>query len=240
MKKERTKIYIKANPEERYITCSGIEFFEFIKYLPRPINNLMVLMGGNNVISLETICDRGLELFEGQDFVESLTKKNIHALGDFCFVDYASRGATTALGEEQIAELLYLGHMYKPLYSPFFEPLQNRFAYLSHDDGWYCKLYCRELEEFAPILFGKIAVSAKIPFHDNSDIINKRLLQLATNGVLIDLDEISHEEKRSDIKIFSVGEYLDMDKVLNNFQKLKKSAAKVNVLSHADEKWRLI
>jgi hypothetical protein len=36
MKKARTKLYIKASPNENEIVYSGIEFAEFINYLIQP------------------------------------------------------------------------------------------------------------------------------------------------------------------------------------------------------------
>jgi hypothetical protein len=140
MKKSRMQIYVNAALEENKAIYTGITFAEFIKYLPSPIENLMLLMGGSSVLFVETESERGLELFEGRELVDKLTRENLYSLGNFCFTDYAHLGGTKYLSEEQIAELLYLSHMFKPLKLPFFEPLQNRFAYLAHDDGWYCKL----------------------------------------------------------------------------------------------------
>lgn len=235
MKKPRMQIYVKATPEENQVIYTGIEFAEFIKYLPDPIENLMVLMGGSNVLSFETESERGLELFERRELVDKLATMNVHNLGNFCFTDYAIPGNTRYLSEEQIAELLYLGHMFKPLKLPFFEPLQNRFAYLAHDDGWYCKLYCREISDFMPVLFGKIAANAGMPISACSENICKQLLHLATAGILIDLEETAYEKGIANVKIYTVGEYSDMDNVLNNFEQIKVGASQINHLQYSDK-----
>ena len=224
----RTKIYVKATREINEIVYTGIEFAEFIEYSPKSLDNLMIISGGSSAISFESKFDRGLELFEGRKNVYKLAKEAVYGLGDLCFVDYASPGSTTGLSEEQIAELLYLGFMFKPLQSPFFEPLQNNFAYLAHDDGWYCKLYCRDMDDFGTVLCSKIIAAAAI--QNSCEILyctKNRILQLAEQGLLIDLEELTQKSSHS-INLYSIGAYSDMDAVLNNCQTLKKEASQIN------------
>lgn len=239
MKKVRTKIYVKASPENNEVVFSGIEFAEFINYLPQPMENLMLITGGSSIVLAETNLERGLELFEGHNLIGKLTKQNIYNLGNFCFVDYASASNTNNLSEEQIAELLYLGHMFKPLKSPFFEPLQNRFAYLAHDDGWYCKLYCRNLSEFVPVLLGKLASHEKLPKPNCSNVINEHLLQLTISGIFIDLEEINFGKGSADIKIYTVGNFSSIDDILNNLQHIKNNALQINNLHCSKEEWTI-
>jgi len=223
IRKERTKIYVKVTPERSEIICSGITFAEFIKHLPTPIENLLLIK-----------CDywgnqqkHGFEVLEGQENVEKLIVEDI-SHGDFCFVDYTSPQAVNELHKKQIAELLYLGHVFEPLDTPFFEALHNNFIYLSHDDGWYCKLYCKNISDFATVLCNKIA--AIIPTETGglvSDSVKEKILQLATNGILIDLDEILQDGM---ITLYSIGEHSDIDGMLNNWQQMKSSASKVSQL----------
>ncbi|MCL2677695.1 MAG: hypothetical protein FWE85_01420 [Clostridiales bacterium] len=228
--KTRTKIYVKIFPGKNEVIYSGIDFAEFVKYLPQPIKNLMLITGGSNVILSESRFERGLKLFEGYEFIEKLAKENIYNLGEFCFVDYAMPHQTSELSEEQIAELLYLGHMSKPLHTPFFEALQNDFAYLAHDDGWYCKIYCRNLYDFISVLCKKIMLHASNKkAHEISDDVKERMLQLAMDGILVDLDELS--QKDDTVNIYSIGTHLDMDVLVNNCHEIKLRASQVNQLS---------
>ena len=226
MKKPRTKIYVKVNLSSKEVIYTGIEFAEFIKYLSLPMENLLLLKGD----CFGSRCEHNFEVFEGQNHVKKLATENIHSWGDFCFVDYV--GKTGDLNEGQIAELLYMGHLFKPLKSPFFEPLQNRFAYLAHDDGWYCKLYCRDLYEFIAVLSKKIANDTAIPLPIT---LQNRLFQIAESGLLIDLEE----KDGSSSKIYTVGSYSDMDEVLNNWEKIKANSATVNMLSYSNGEWTI-
>ena len=140
------------------------------------------------------------------------------------------------LSDQQIAELLFIAHIGRPLDSPFFAPLQNRFAYLAHDDGWFCKLFCRNLDDFINVLCGKIAADTVLPVPNS---IQDHLLQLATQGILIDLEEMNHKKVRSDLKIYIIGEYTDMDYFLNHFQNLKETAIKISTLSRFGKQWYL-
>ena len=240
MRKTRAEIYVKVSPENNEVLFFGIAFAEFIKYLPQPMENLMLIMGGSSLIMAETNLERGLELFEGPDLIGKLSKCDLYSLGNFCFMDYDYVGQTSDLSEEQIAELLYMGHMFKPLKSPFFEPLQNRFSYLAHDDGWYCKLYCRNLNDFIPVLLGKIMARAQMSAGTHSELINNNLLQLATTGLLIDLEEaICVKGKSIEVKLYTVGDYSNMDRILNNFEKIKANASHVNFLRFKDMEYTI-
>lgn len=224
MKKERRKIYVKVSPEKNEVIYSGIEFAEFIQYLTQPIDNLLLLKGdyfGNR-------CEHNFELLEGREIVEKLTREDVHNFGDFCFVDYISPQKVNDLSEEQIAELLYLGHMFRPLRSPFLEQLHNKFVYLAHDNGWYCKLYCRNLSDFITVLCKKI--TANIPIKnmcEPSDDVKEKMLELAKDGLLIDLNDLSRKSENVEIKFYIVGSYSDMDTIQNNFQQIRDNALRV-------------
>lgn len=178
MIKPRRILYIKITPEEKQIIYSGIEFFEFVKYLSSSISNLLLIKGNY----YGTRYMHNFELLEGKELIDKLAEVNIAAFGDFCFVDYAMPHMIAKLNDQQIAEILFMAHMRKPIKSPFFEELKNRFAYLAHDDGWYCKLYCQNVCEFTHVLYGKIVDSLNIPVMCYSKDMEKHLLQLASTA----------------------------------------------------------
>lgn len=240
MKNARRRIYIKATLEKNEIEYSGIEFAEFFNYLPSPMENLMIITGGSNVLSLDTRFERGLEVFDGYGQIEKLTNENIYNFGNFCFVDFMSSQNVSDLSEEQIAELLYLGHLFKPLRSPFFEPLHNNFAYLAHDDGWYCKLYCQNPLDFITVLCKKIiANELSGNICEPSDSVKENILNLATHGLLIDLDESFYKPEDFEIKLYIIESHSDIDIILNNYQKLKEAATKTYSLHYNKVEWNI-
>jgi hypothetical protein len=166
---------------------------------------------------------------EGYHEIERLAKEDVYNYGDFCFVDYETPQSVINLRDEQIAELLYLGHLHKPLHSAFSKALRNRFAYIAHDDGWFCKLYCQNPLDFGVVLCKKILTgftTANQLCPSDDTIIS--ILHLAEGGLLIDLDEMFLQ--RNFVNLYSVGLYSDMDFVLNTFQELKHNASQVTCL----------
>jgi len=239
MKNERTKIYIKVCRSKSEIVYSGIDFKEFIAYLSTPINNIILLKA-------DYVSDKrqnNFDLIEGRDNIAEFVKKNTHSYGDFCFVDYAPPDCFAELDKNQIAELLYLAHIFNPLKTPFFKKLQNCYSYLAHDDGWYCKLYCRNLSDFATVLCEKIKRSVNTRFSDNiclpSEIIKDQILKLAENGLLIDLEESSCKNGNIDITCYIIGEYSNMDKIFNYYQQVKNNASQIIHLKCCKAEWEI-
>ena len=233
MRKPRTKIYTKVTPEEKRIVYSGIDFFEFSMYLPNPIENLLLLKGDY----LGNKCIHNFELLEGTEEIAKLEKEDIYSYGDFVFLDYNATNSVAALSKQQIAEMLYLAHMSTTMQSPFFELLQNRFFYIAHDDGSYCKLYCQNLSDYFTVLNSKISRIIRIPEPNYLGIINNQWQKISESGILIDLDEIKHKNGGIDVKIYSIGEYSNMDLIFNNIHKIKDIAGEVSNLYCCEENW---
>lgn len=236
MNKPRTKLYMKVNPETREIIYTGIEFAEFQRYLLHPIEN-MILLKGNYEGNRQ---NRNFELLEGSKEITNLTKENIYNFGNFHFVDYAVEGAEAKLSAQQVAELLYITHMWSPLQSPFFGELKNRFVYLAHDDGWFCKLYCHDLSEFMHIFFRKITANLPMPETKKSMVVEEELLKLAISGILVDLEESDCKKSNDTIAIYTVGEYSNMDDLINDCENIKAGASQVAYLQNQAEKYTII
>jgi hypothetical protein len=191
---------------------------------------------GNNYVN-------NFELVEGEEDINLLKKEDIYNYGDFCFADYSELGDVDKLKDEQIAELLYMAHMCRALRNPFIDVLSNRFVYLAHDDGFYCKLYCREVHDFFSVLNGKIVSLIKsITKSDaeNLDIsIQRELLQISEEGLLLDFEETKANDGEVSTKIYSIGKHTDMNKILNECQKLKETALIQKCIKYKDGKWYL-
>jgi len=233
MRKPRSKIYIKVTPEESKITYSGIDFVEFNKYLDNRIQNILLIQGNY----LGNKCIKNFELLEGLDEIAKLEKEDIYSFGNFAFMDYSSASAVAQLSNQQVAEVLYIAHTAKPLHSPFFAPLQNRFVYLAHDDGSICQLYCKDLNDFFPIVYGKISTIIGLPKPDYCDNLNKRLIEIAMSGVLIDLDGIAKKDGHANTKVYTVGEHSNIDSMLNNIYLTKDAAVAITNLYCTDKEW---
>ena len=229
-------IYVNANNKEQKLIYSGITFSDFMEYSQAFIKNIILLKG--NFLGNKHL--KNFEVMEGEEYIANLKKEDIYSYGDFCFVDYSLSDCIYQLTNEQVAELLFMAHMYKPLKSPFFKVLSNQFAYLAHDDGYICILYLQNMESFLGVLNSKIISAIKhitkreVKSFDIS--ILKDLMELAEEGLLIDLNEIKKKGNIS-VNAYVVGEYSDMNKVFLEKNKLKENAQTKKKLIYTNGKW---
>lgn len=222
----RKLIYMHSNTAEKHIICHGIDFKEFINSLEKPPENILLIkhefVGGDFNSRSGFMHVSGAEL-------EKLKADNIGKYGDFCWLDFENEYALDQLTRLDIAELLYFGHRHHPFSTPFFTRLQNRFAYWSHDDGWYSSIYFTDSAEM--LAFISFAVSAipkskplsggKLP-HETA----KEMLSLSESGLLIDGADLSEAVDTFVLPIFVTGKITDMDDAISNTDMYKKNAQK--------------
>lgn len=137
MLQTRNIIYLNYSSQEQCLYSLGVEFKEFINAIETPIN---ILLLEHQYFGEDFHYGSNFE-FVQKDNLQDLLKENVYSYGDFCWVDFDQVQSLDSLSPDDVAELLYLGHMMKPLKSPIFPKLNNRYAYLAHDDGWYNKIF---------------------------------------------------------------------------------------------------
>ena len=156
-------------------------------------------------------------------------------------MDFNQRENFEKLEPLEIADLLYLGHMFEPVRSPFFDRIQNRYAYLAHDDGWYCKLYCRFFRDFEDVIANKIvsmvSTSKRRRIYPLSSDLKKNLMSLAENGLLIDLSNISKVNNTIEIPIYCIGKFLNMDDMYNDLKRHISRSKFSARLVHRNKEW---
>lgn len=238
MRRLRDVFYINAFPDNNELVYYGMQLDEFIKCTPVEINKLLILEGeyfGRGFSSKVKL--HAVENDEMEEFLD----EDIYGYGDFAWVDFENREDLEKLEPMELAELLYLGHMFKPIYSPFFEKIQNRYAYLAHDDGWFCRLYCKEYSDFQEIICNKIintvSTSKRRKIYPFSNDVKKELLNLANDGLLIDFNNFAKCDKSIEVPIYTIGKFLDMDEMYNNLQRNISRASYSAYLVHKNKKW---
>lgn len=197
-----------------------MEFNEFIKFIPIELNNVLLLKseyygpGYNVKYNFETVNKE-----EIQDFI----KEDIYGYGDFCWVDFDKFENVDSLEPSEVAELLYLGHMFLPVESPFFEKIQNSYAYLAHDDGWFCRLFCKSFEDFREVIANKlvsvVSTSKRRKIYPLHDELKSQLLSMAEDGLLIDFSNVLKCDRSIEIPIYKIGKFVDMDAMYNDLKR---------------------
>lgn len=224
----RDIIYILVNTRDHYIISNGITFQEFNQSLTKPLANLLLLKHKyqETEFHLETQLDYILK-----DQVEQMIRKGVHKFGEFCWVDFEDVFSLDTIEGEELAELLYLGHMKKHLSLPFFQKLNNRFAYLTAEDGWFNKIYFRYWTDFYESLGGILSAKLSDVKLDKSIIgfrkkkifppVDRNVLHqlnaVLTEGLVFSFYHFNQARSQIEIPFWVVGDYYDMDEMMEKF-----------------------
>ncbi|MFL0267979.1 hypothetical protein [Candidatus Clostridium radicumherbarum] len=240
MRKLRDVFYINANIEKQYTIFYGMEFKEFIKCNPTKIDNILITDGkfiGNNFNY-----NWWLETVNGDGFSE-LCKEDLYGLGNFHWIDYKNEIDLDNCTPEEKAEVLYLSHFGEPLKTPFIDRINNNFFYLAHDDGWFCKLYCRDISAIREVISNKIIESVttnkKRKIYPIDNEVKNKLFELVQKGLLIDFSNIYRDDKAININFYVIGEYHNMDEMYNNLERNKSRASTRGRIEHKNKAWKV-
>ncbi|AZN41867.1 hypothetical protein [Paenibacillus albus] len=203
-------IYVSREGQENCFYSYGIEFHEFISCIFNRPENILLLR--HQFFNAQWNQHSRFDYVTKQE-LDELIQDNVYGYGDFCWVDFSEEEDLDALNNNQIAELLFFGHLEKPLHNiP-----KVRFAYYAHDDGWFNKLYVTYLHDYE-ILLAKIITSKlyQLTGRKIADIpadISSVLLDFTKNGLFINLSRVINSKVELKIPITTVGHYTDMDRV---------------------------
>ena len=241
MRRLRDVFYINANFPESYFLYYGMEFKEFIKHSPVELENILVTDG--NYITNNFNRSWFFETANGKEDIFELSKEDIYGLGNFHWIDYINEAALNNCTPEEKAEVLYLSHFGKPLKSPFFTGINNNFVYLAHDDGWVCKLYCKDMSVFKDIIANKIidnvSTNKRRKIYPINEEIKDELFELTKKGLLIDFSNTHRDKQSISLNFYAIGSFTDMDEMYNNLERNKCKADIKGTIEHKSKTWRI-
>lgn len=241
MKRLRDVFYISANFDENYITYCGMEFHEFIRHCPVSLENLLITDGKS--IANHNNMNWFLGTVNGREEILALTEKDLYRLGDFHWIDYNNEEDLNNCTPEEKAEVLYLSHFSEPLKSPFFSRFNNNFVYLAHDDGWYCKLYCRDMSVFADIITNKIiagiSTNKRRKIYPMDEGTKNYMLELTKEGLLIDFSSIKRVYNSIKLNYYAIGHYRNINEMYNSLERSKQRAEIKGYIEHKNKTWKV-
>lgn len=240
-------IYILVNTREQNVIAHGITFDQFIQSLPTPLTNLLLLKQQryNGEYHFHTKLS-----FVLNEQLENLIKNGSYKSSEFCWVDFEDVFSLDTIEGQELAELLYLGHMKKHLSLPFFQKLNNRFAYLTDVDGWLNKIYFRYWSDFYSTLGGVLGnkfnsiklEKSLINFRKRKDyppVDQKVLYQLNTlftEGIVFSFHHITQNRTQTILPFWVVGDYYDMDEMNEQFLEVSKENADGHIIFDKKQK----
>ena len=241
MRRLRDVFYITANFNENYYIYYGMEFNEFVKYSPVKMENILITDGSLTANSFNG--NWLLETAIGSEGILELSTEDIYGLGNFHWIDYKDEVSLNNCTAEEKAEVLYLSHFGKPLKSPFFSSIDNDFFYLSHDDGWFCKLFCKDMLVFKDIIANKIidsfSTNTRRKIYPMIEDIKNEIFELTNKGLLIDFSNIYVDKNCIGLNFYTIGHYDDMDEMYNNLQRNKNIASIKGSIEHKNKTWKI-
>ncbi|HWJ77279.1 MAG TPA: hypothetical protein VNR61_04270 [Niallia sp.] len=229
----RDVMYVHINEKERFVLTYGIEFREFYQVLADSLSSLLLLKhnyedGELNIhTQFEYVPNHGLTKFSMDDH---------YGYGDFVWIDFEELDVLDILGGQAIAELLYLGHKMEPLKTPFFQALNNQYVYLAHDDGWFNKIYYKNMNAFYR-LFSEVVANKASELKTEKALLGikkKRLypsipLEIITElkrfmkeGMVISIHKAYQNRSKLEIPIWVLGDFDNMDDMYEEYEKNSK------------------
>ena len=208
----RSFAYIHLNRQEGVVTTSGIAFGEFLAGLECKPANLLLLKGYCTPYDIPRHRELGLEHVSFKEI-----DRYIHQVdADFFWLDFQDEADLDRVTDQELAELLYFGHKVKPLRRFQFEKLRNRYAYYSHDDDWYARIYMENPDDYRAVVACKLVKELKgrkrtMPLPP--DEIIDRLMGMFEQGAAIDFERADFADGYAGVFIYPIGEHHDMDSI---------------------------
>ncbi len=149
---QRKYIYANLEKLDNLVFAYGIDQSDFVHGIKRLPANLVSLVGvddNEHAVNAHT----GLNVINDENEIRRYLLQS-HAL-PVKWLDYDEVGDLDFLTATEIAELLYLGHMDRPIRSPFNYKLRNHYVFLEQRNGGI-KVYFYYISAFSHILSAAI------------------------------------------------------------------------------------
>ncbi|PLR77325.1 hypothetical protein CU633_11180 [Bacillus sp. V3-13] len=248
----RDLIYVHLNTGSQYVMSSGIEFYEFAISLSEPLNHLLLLKHrfDDGDFNMHTFLE-----YVPKERLGQLIKDDVYSYGDFCWLDFDEIDALDELSGQEIAELLYLGHLKQHLKRPFYSHLGNQFVYLAHEDGWFNKIYYRNINDFYDMLGNVTALKLShlkmektllgIKKKRSYPPVTKELLfslsSYIKEGALFSVKDAVQSRSRIEIPIWVLGDYANMDDMYDHYQQVRRQRSDAKLIYDKKQKeWQVL
>ncbi|KIL52395.1 hypothetical protein KP77_06550 [Jeotgalibacillus alimentarius] len=225
-------IYLHLNTAQDFAMSSGIDMKDFYRALSDRLHHLLLLKHKfeQSSFNMHTY----LEYVHEQE-VSDLVKEDIAAYGEFCWIDFEDEAGVDEMSAQELAELLYMGHMKYHLNLPFYKKLNNRFVYLSTEDGMLNRTYYKEWTDFF-LMIGKV-IPEKIAVRKNTKLLQfkkekalspipkevvMKISHLLREGVVISFQHSVINKGKVEVPVWVSGDYANMDDLQDDMQKKYK------------------
>ncbi|MFD1670564.1 hypothetical protein ACFQ5M_00470 [Agrilactobacillus yilanensis] len=165
-------LYVHLETVTNMIVSYGIDMADFVNGFKHVPEHLLLLSPVNpdEMIDPHT----GFNVISGrEDVLSYLLNRKLKAKK---WIDYADTSYLEEVTPQEVAELLYLGHAYTHLSSPFYYKLGNQYVFLESMDH-LTKVYYRQLDNFYQVLSNAIVRCFEAHTFDQSFLFRRHRVQ---------------------------------------------------------------
>ncbi|WP_199774904.1 hypothetical protein [Lactobacillus sp. CBA3605] len=194
---QRRYIYANLEKLDNLVFAYGIDQSDFVHGIKRLPANLVSLVGVDDeehAVNAHT----GLNVINDENEIRRYLLQSHSTVVKW--MDYDEIGDLDFLTATEIAELLYLGHMNRPIRSPFNYKLRNHYVFLEQRNGGI-KLYFYYISAFSHVLSASIVRHTLAAYRGRRmfmrslqvprvpEAILKQLVRLMPDGLFIYFDQ---------------------------------------------------
>lgn len=224
-------IFIKIDHEKSKVISSGIGYQDFILGVG-DIDNCLIL--GGNVIEPKFSYDLFLEYMSSEQLLSSAP----NSIQDLCFIDFAADQNLSDVSDVELSKILFMKHMKRPLNRFSIPSLDNKYAYLCHEDGVWNSVYMNELAKYRQVIGGKLkSVLQKHSNYPNvAEDIAEHLYTIAESGMLISFELLKYNQ----IQVFKADNINSLIELEIDIQKVIETEPQLIIEFNAlDQIWEI-
>jgi len=249
---KRDFIYLHKQEAEHFVASFGIDFCSFMQAVNEPPENLLLLD--------HPFMDVEFDMHTHFNYVtypsyKRFCKENGKEIERLVWMDFEDIDGLEELAPWEIAEILYVRHTFNHLRSPFYQKMNNRFVYLTQEDGLYNKIYYRSWADFYEILSaiipeqadlnkaerGLFGAKRKVSIQNVPQEMIKQLSPIFTEGAIISFEKSINTRQAAEIPIWSVGDFSHEDDLEYELRNIYRTRQTAKLVFHKKQKeWALI
>ena len=238
---KRDFIYLHKQEADHFVASVGIDFFSFMRSIKEPPQNVLLL--DHPFMDVEYDMHTQFNYVSFPDY-KKYYKENGKEYGHISWLDFEDIEGLEELAPWEIAEILYVRHTFNHLRSPFYQKLDNRFVYLTKEDGFYNKIYYRHWNDFYQLISNLIPEHVEInkperlwlggkrkPINSMIPIdILKQMSPLFNEGVIISFQKSFQTRQSIEIPIWTVGDFRHEDDIRDELKSIYQKRQSVNLV----------
>lgn len=230
-------LYFHLNHSDHFVLSYGYSFPEFYKSVTKPIQNILLLKQSTDEgeLHLHTLLQ-----YVTEENMEGFINRGSYKNGSLCWIDFDELSNLDLVEGQELAELLYLGHLKKHLKIPFYQTLNNQYVYLSDEESMFVKTFYKDLMSFYNMVSNLIPFKLrqlkmpkswfpfrKKPTFPRIDVeVLKTLEKEFKEGIIFSFNQASIKRNKIQIPFWLIGDIASLEELEEEFKDARRNHSK--------------